>query len=158
MRRTLFVAAACVLFAAAAAGQTQVSVAPGLVDASSSLHGFDRAVDEAAVGIGLMDPGQVAHERASEAHVALEAGDTEAAQRSVDGLNEVAQVATSNSTQGLEKAQAVLEAPREQTPDQADIGIDQALDAVEQAKQRKPVEPGENDPDTPSRAVTGTGA
>lgn len=86
-------------------------------------YGLDRGIDKAFVDWGIKDPGTVAHERASEALDATEAGNNEARDRALHRLNEIAENTSSNNTKGLTKAQAVLEALQQRTPDETDTGI-----------------------------------
>lgn len=111
---------------------------PGLVDASNPLlYAADTAVDNAAVQLGLRDSGNVAFERASEVSVAVEGNNSEAVNRSLRELNDVAEAATGNST-GLAKAESVLTQVRERVPKEAQFGIDNALSNIERAQERIP--------------------
>lgn len=139
MRRSLIVVG--VLLAAigmAAAQQTEVESNPGMITAESPFYVVDVALDNAAVDVGLKPPGDVVHERASEALAAADQNDTESVDRALNEMNRVAQAATANDTAGLEKAQAVLEAVIERTPDDAGVGVETALEQIERAQNRVP--------------------
>lgn len=141
LQRTGILLATAILFAATGTAQSIVTPNPGLIQPGGSLYGWDMALDNIAVGLGLKDPGQVAFERASEASIALETGNTTLAKTALDDLNETVALATSNSTQGLEKARSILQSVQEKVPEEADVGLNQALTAIEQAKQRVPAQP-----------------
>lgn len=53
-------------------------------------------------------------------------------------MNEIAENASSNNTEGLAKAQAVLEALQQRTPDDADTGLATALEQLDRAQHRGP--------------------
>lgn len=110
---------------------------PGIVDASSALYGLDVAFDNAAVQLGLRNQGDIAFERASEVSVAVERNNSEAVNRSLRELNDVAEAAQGNST-GLVKAEQVLNQVRERVSEQARKGIDEALGNVNRAQERRP--------------------
>jgi len=112
-----------------------VDLQPGLIKADSPLYGVDKAYDQAATSVGLRDPGDVVHERASEAAVAQQRNNSEARDQALEDMNKVAEAAAGNTT-GLRKAEQVLEAVKEQTQDQANQGIQQALGNVQAAQKR----------------------
>lgn len=113
-------------------------VGPSTNPAVNAAWRTEVAFESAAVALGLRSPGDVAHERASEAYRAAVRNDTRSVAAAVNATNQVAVVASSNDTRGLEKAVQVLQQVRERTPEQARTGIDTALDGLERAKQRKP--------------------
>lgn len=121
-----------VLLAAPAAAQTTQDARPGLITADSPLYGLDLALDNA-----LKPPGERAHERASEALVAAEANDTQALDRAVTALNQtVAQVNGISDADGLANVEQILQEVKERVPEEAQPGIDTALDNVLIAQQR----------------------
>ena len=82
---------------------------PGFIKPGTAIYGLDVAFDDAAVNLGLRDRGDVAYERASELGYAYENNLSEQQRERVQNqLKKVAQVASSNETTGLEKAEAVL--------------------------------------------------
>ena len=84
MQRTATLVFVSILVAAPAAAQT-VDVKPGLIGPDSPVYGLDIAPDNV-----LKPPGERAHERASEALVAAEAGNDAARDRALTALNDTA--------------------------------------------------------------------
>lgn len=150
-------AAVFLLTPAAAQPSTPVEAAPGLITAGSPLYQADLWLDTVQVTFTNRTMGDVAYERASEYAVARENGNPDAANRSLQRLTAVAQTATNQSHTGLDKASAVLEQVREETPDEADQGLSTALDQIEEAKQRKPPTPQDGKPSEKSPDVKGGG-
>lgn len=136
MKRFALVVAFLAVTGLAAAQQTQLDVGPGMVGPSSPLYGLETAWDNAAMSIGLKKPGTLAQERAAEVRAAVQANNSEAAQRAAKQLNAIAQAATSDDTQGLEKAAAVLNEVMQRVPQQAQQGLQTALNNIQQAGQR----------------------
>lgn len=136
MRRTLLLSGMVLLLTTIGTAQTTVDQRPGLIGAGSPLYGIDLAADKAFVDWGITDPGTVAHERASEALDASEEGNDEARDRALNGLNEITENASSNNTADLAKAQAVLEELQQRVPDEAEAGLETAMDAVAQAQEQ----------------------
>jgi hypothetical protein len=131
MRRfSVFAVCLLILSGLAVAQSSSVEPEPGIITASSPLYPVDVALDR----VVKSDSG-VAFERASEYSVAQESNDSEAEERAMRQLNNsIARVASSNETQGLEKAEAVLKQVRERTPDQANKGLDKALSNIGKAR------------------------
>lgn len=124
----------------ALAQSNEVEPRPGIIGADSPLYGADVAIDNL-----VKEEGDIAYERASEYAVAQERNQTGAMERAERELNNsVARVASSNNTEGLGKAQAVLEQVRERTPDQANPGIDNAIQKVRNAKNKACMPPEED--------------
>lgn len=114
----------------ATAQTTDINPEPGIITADSPLYPVDKAFD----GVTKSD-GEVAFERASEYSVAQERNQTRARERAMRSLNNsIADVASSNKTKGLEKAEAVLQQVRERTPDQANQGLDKAISNIGKAR------------------------
>lgn len=116
----------------AVAQSAEVEPEPGIIGADSPLYGIDVAYDNA-----FKEDGAVAFERASEYSVAQENNQTRAMERAEKQLNNsVAKVASSNNTEALGKAQAVIEQVRQRTPDQANKGLDNAIQKTRNAKNK----------------------
>ena len=148
MQRTLAVLGTLLFLVAPAAAQpaNTIDANPGLISPDSTLYGLQIAFDSTLVDWGIKDAGDVAHQRASEALIAAEAGDTEALDRALQGLNVVAEKATEEHEDGLVKAEALLIEARELAPSAADTGISQALDQVQEAQDRAPEAAGDRIP------------
>lgn len=134
MRYKTALAVSVVLLSGMAMAQTtsEVEPEPGVITASSPLYGIDVAYDNL-----VKEDGDIAFERASEYSVAQEKNQTRAMERAEKRLNNiVSKVASSNNTEALGKAQAVLEQVRERTPDQANEGLDNAIQKVRNAKNK----------------------
>lgn len=103
-------------------------VGPGL----GPLWEIDKAVDEV-----VDSPGERAAERAAEACNAVNNNKSNQAKLAIQEHNRIAEVATENDTQGLEKSKQVLEAVRDARPDEANnAGITNAINNVNRAKNR----------------------
>lgn len=102
----------------------------------------------------LAQPGEAAHERASEAFVAAAENNSAAMDRALGELEAVA-----NRTNGLEagdglaKAEQVLLDLRDRVPEQATFGIDTAIESVTKAKNRYPTDelPNDTAPESPAQ-------
>lgn len=108
----------------------------------SPMYGVDVAIDNAFV-----DEGQIVHERASEMKKMQEENKTEALEKAQQDMERVTErirnrEQINNRTKtGLENAEMVLEQVRENAPEEAQVGLDTALENVRNAK-NKPVEAG----------------
>lgn len=138
MRRALLLSTAVLMLISNATAATETEVAPGLIGPDHPLYEVDVMLDEITVGV-LKSPGEVAHERASEAFVAAEMNDTAAMDRA---LAEVERQA--NRTNGLESGERlrtteqILLDLRDRVSEEATFGIDTALESVTRAKDRVP--------------------
>lgn len=133
---------------AAAAADTN----PGMIGPSHPLYEVDVMLDDATSGV-LKPPGEIAHERASEAFVAAEENNTAAKDRALTELEQVANRTNGvESGDGLAKAEQVLLDLRDRVPEQAMSGIDMAIESVNKAKNRFPTDelPNETGPDQPA--------
>ncbi|QLG62008.1 hypothetical protein [Halorarum salinum] len=131
----------------AAAPETPRDVNPGVIGPDHPLYSIDLAVDDTLQRIGVKPPGEIAHERASEAFVAAEANLTEARDRALTALNRtVGQANGLRDGTGLENAQALLTELQETAPAEAQDGLQDALDAVSEAKNRFPTDLGPSGP------------
>lgn len=141
MRYKSALAISVVLLSGMAMAQSaEVEPQPGIIGADSPLYGIDVAYDNL-----LKEDGDIAYERASEYAVAQEKNQTRAMERAEKQLNNtVSKVASSNNTEALGKAQAVLEQVRERTPDQANKGLDNAIQKVRNAKNKACMPPQED--------------
>lgn len=111
-----------------AAGQTSdIQPEPGVITADSPLYPVDKAFDSIT-----KNQSEAAFERASEYATAET---EEGRERAIQSLNNsIADAASSNQTQGLEKAESVLQQVKERTPDQANTGLDNAIENLGKAK------------------------
>lgn len=136
-------ALAVVMFAGLSAAQTQDSAVqpdPGLVKAGGFAYGVDVAVDNAMVALGMRSAGDVAFERASEVAVAEERNNTEALERASQRFNQAVEQADNRNRDRLQQAEQVLQNVSKRVPEEAQFGINTALENVERAKQRVPDE------------------
>lgn len=91
----------------AQSNQVQLDKGPGMVGAGSPVYGLEVAMDNAALGLGLADPGELAKERAAEAAQAAEKNKSKAATRAGKQLAKVTEKASGNeSEQDIETAMA----------------------------------------------------
>lgn len=152
MQRTTTLFTVFILVTAGGAAQTPTETDPGFITADSPLYGLDVAFDEV-----VKPPGAVAHERASEALVAAEANMTDARDRALHALNRTVRRANGvEHVDGLDNAAQVLTELQDQVPENAQPGIDTALENIAKAKQRFPTDPVPNDtgrPDSQERGV-----
>lgn len=111
-----------------------VDLDPGLVAPGDVLYPVEQEFD-----IFPMNPGEMAHEKASEMVVAEEKNLTEARESARKQLNKALFKSTDNpsnqTVMGLEKAQSVLEQNVNETPEQANQGLKIALEGVKNAKE-----------------------
>ena len=134
-----------------AAAATETEVDPGLIGPDHPLYEVDVLMDDATSGV-LKPPGEVAHERASEAFVAAEMNDTAAMDRALAEVEKQANRTNGlESGEGLRNAERVLLDLRDRVPEQAMFGIDTALESVTRAKDREPDRfgPDNQSPDQP---------
>lgn len=137
MHRFIPVALTIILLSGFAAAQTtDLDRGPGMIAPDSPLYGLETAFDNAAVSIGLKSAGGVAQERAAEARKMAEKGDYNAAEKAIRQMSTVAQQARSEDTEGLEKAESVLQELRADAPEEAQQGLQAALDNVRSVRER----------------------
>lgn len=119
------------------------TASPGAISVGSPFYGLDRAVDSAAVSIGLMSEADIAEERAAEADDAASNGNDEqalnlaaeavrASERAANNTEASpgdASAANSSET-GLARAEQALLQVQDKVPDQASGGIDNALEKI----------------------------
>jgi len=132
---------AVVMFAGLSAAQTQnstASVDPGLVKAGGLAYGFDVAFDNALATAGFVSPGEVAKERASEVSVASDRNNTDAVEKALEKYGSVVADANNDDKDSLEQAESVLTNVGSRVPEEAEFGIQTALNVTQQAKQRIP--------------------
>lgn len=120
----------------AANAHGSLDVGPGMIGADHPLYGLETAWDNAAISIGLKKAGEVAQERAAEAQAAMERNNSQAAARAAQEMSNVAAVASSDDTEGLQKAEAVLQEVIANAPQEAQEGLQTALQNVQQARER----------------------
>lgn len=138
MKYTAVAVALLLLCGSAAAASSTEDLKPGLVKAGSPLYGLEVAADSALVRLGVMDPGQVAFERASEVALAHERGNNDAMNNALDSLNNVSEAATNGSSKALNQSVSVLQGLNETVPEEAQQGLSTALANVRNATDRKP--------------------
>lgn len=146
MRRAFLILSAVLMFVpnAAAAAHTD----PGMIGPDHPLYESDVMLDNV-----LKPPGDLAHERASEAFMAAEENNSGAMDRALTDLEQVANRTNgAEAGDGLQKAEQVLLDLRDRVPEQATFGIDTALESVNKAKNRFPTDQGPNEtgPDQPA--------
>lgn len=142
MNRTLVFTGFFMLIAAAGTAQpANVDADPGVIGPDHPLYNTEIILDTSLVNAGVKPPGDVVHERASEALIATEANDSQARDRALAEMNRVAQVATGDEEQALGKAEAVLQEVKDRTPDEAAAGVDTAIESVIAAQNRFPTDP-----------------
>lgn len=91
----------------AQSNQTELNRGPGIVGAGSPLYGLEVAMDNAALGLGMANPGGIAKERAAEAAQAAEKSNSKAAAKAGRQLAKVSEKARGNeSRQEIETAMA----------------------------------------------------
>lgn len=133
-------AAMVVLFtlstATVAAQASDLDVGPGAIGPGSPLYGLETAMDNAAVNFGLAKASKVAQERAAEARNAAEKGNYERAQNAANQMSKVSEKAQTNESEGLQKAERVLQRVRENAPEAAQQGLQNALDNVQRNMER----------------------
>lgn len=138
--------------------QTTIERGPGLIGPQSPFYGLEVAYDNAAVNIGLKKAGAVAEERAAEARKAAENGNYQAAQKAAQNMNSIAQKASSDDVEGIQKAEAVLQSVIDQAPDEAKQGLQTALDNVRQARERAGAPEGTPGPGSDNESDIGPGS
>ena len=139
MRRALLcLTAAVMLIPNAAAAEPDTAVDPGLIGPDDPLYEVDVLMDDVTSGV-LKPPGEVAHERASEAFVAAEMNDTVAMDRALAEVERQANRTNGlESGEGLRNTEQILLEIRDRIPEQATFGVDTALESVTRAKDREP--------------------
>jgi hypothetical protein len=138
MKHFAVAAALLLLMSSGAATSHTEDLQPGLVKAGSPLYGVEVAVDNTLVRLGVMDPGQVAFERASEVALAHQRGNNDAMNNALDHLDNVSEAATSGDTEALNQSISVLQGLNETAPEEAQQGLSTALESVRNASERQP--------------------
>lgn len=105
----------------------------GLFTPDSALYGLDRAVDNAGMAIGLKSPEAVAQERANEAQAMAAEGKWDEAERAAQGIESAAANADNESVDGITNAVSTLETVMEQAPEEAQHGLQTAMENVKRA-------------------------
>lgn len=105
---------------------------PGIIGAGSALYVLDVAYDSV-----VLNQSEIAFERASEMAVAGENGNTDAVERAKTELNNtVSEIASSNETKGLEKAEMILEQVRGKTDGRSNVGIGNAIENIQSNREK----------------------
>jgi len=154
MKKTvLFTAVLLVAFSPALAEEVEIQpleeneaeepeVSTGWFTPDSAFYGIETAVDNAGMALGTTSPGDVAEKRAAEADAMIEAGNSEAAERAANGLENAAERAGEADIEGVERAQNSLQTTMENAPEEAQEGLQTALDNVSEATEPAPEETG----------------
>lgn len=138
MKYQVLAAALLLLMSSGVATSHTEDLQPGLVKAGSPLYGVEVAVDSALVRLGVMNPGQVAFERASEVALAHQRGNTDAMSKALNRLGNVSEAATSGDSEALNRSISVLQGLNETVPSEAQQGLNTALESVRNASERQP--------------------
>jgi len=117
---------------------SSVNSSPGLVKADSPIYGWDVAWDNALQSAGLVSPGSVAVERASEVSVAEKRNHTNAASMALNQYNSVVAEANNEDVEGLRRSEQILQNVSERVPEEARQGIETALKNAGEARNRVP--------------------
>lgn len=136
MNKFIVTAAVALFMVSPALGQTEEVECPTdfIGPGAGPLWEVDKAVDNA-----VSNPGDVARERAAEACNAVKNNNENNAQKAVEAHNRAAARASERDTEGLQKAERILEGVRSKVPGQAaDAGIGKALSEIGRAKNRRP--------------------
>jgi vacuolar-type H+-ATPase subunit H len=150
MKRTLLILVSISLLGLplAAAQQSQnLDRGPGMISSNSPIYGLEVTMDNAAVSVGLAKADGVAQERAAEAKKTADKGNYKAAQKAAKNMEKVAKKAKGNQTEGLQKAESVLQGVMADAPEEAQEGLQTALDNVRKARENsgKPEDAGPNE-------------
>jgi len=139
MKNSLYLTATLLLVSlTTAAPQTNPQGDPGFIGASHPLHQVEVVTDNLAVSFGLSNASNVAKERLAEANQAAMQGKEKAQERVMNQYNKVAEKA--RNLQGDGEVQSLLEEIRNQTPDDADQGLQNAIGQAENLTRTSDVE------------------
>lgn len=122
--------------------QDTVETDPGMITPESAFYGLEVAFENVGMNIGLLEPTNIAYERASEMDIAQESNNTEGLDRASGSFNQAMERVqnreqqTEREQENLEKAEKVLERVKENAPNEAQTGLQNAIDQVSQQKQR----------------------
>lgn len=123
----------------AATNQTQTETVesdPGLIKPDSPLYNAKLAVDNTLLTLGISDPADLAHQRASEAATAYERGNNEAADKALDNLNHILESTNETHSNRLNQTSQLLVEVNRTAPGEATHGLETALTSIEQAENR----------------------
>lgn len=157
MRKPLTIFLTALLLTGIAAAQDNSdTVGPGLIGPDHPLYPLENTViDPAQQAIGLKSAAEIAQERAAEAQQASRQGNMDAANQALTQFENVRQqIADAADTEGLNKAADILEELREETPKEADQGLNTALDNVLNRTQEQVNDLRETAPQAPSNSVS----
>lgn len=109
----------------------------------SAFYGLETAWDSVAMTTGISNAEEVANKRAAEAQAMADEGNYEAVERAAQGLGNVAERA--ENPEELERATNTLNEVMEQAPEEAQEGLQTAMDNVQERGPQGP----ETEPPTP---------
>ncbi len=115
-------------FAAAQAGNLDAE--PGMISPDSPLYGLGMAKDNVMMRLGLASPGKIAQKRAAEAQQMREQGNYAAAERAAQELGKVAEKASDEDADSVQKAATVIADIHVNAPDAAKDGLQTALENI----------------------------
>jgi len=121
-----------------AAPQTNPQGDPGFFGASHPLHQAEVVTDNLAVSFGLSNSSDIAKERLAEANQAAMRGKVNAQERVMNQYNKIAENARNLQADG--EVQSLLEQIQNSTPEDADQGLQNALNQAENLTQQNDVE------------------
>lgn len=113
---------------------------PGLVKPGGMMYGLEVAFDNGLQEVGLKSPGEVAFERASEVSVAQDRNNSRGVEMALNGFNQAVEQSNNNDFEALERSESVLRNVSSRVPEEASQGLSNALERVEEAKNRVPEE------------------
>lgn len=135
--KKLLIAAAIMLALTAPAASTQhqnstnVKPNPGMVGPGSMFYGLEKSVDDFSMSVGLTTAQAVANERASEALIAAEQNNTDAAQQALDDLNKISKKHNITDENGTSRAMQILGQVSKNVPEEAQKGIQTAMSNIQ---------------------------
>ncbi|MCU4754508.1 hypothetical protein OB919_21485 [Halobacteria archaeon AArc-curdl1] len=149
MKYYIFVVSLLLLigFTVATNQTTSVEPEPGLIKADSPIYNWKLAFDNIRLSLGLADPGELAHQRTSEAVTAYERGNSQAAESALDNLNEILESTDQTHSDQLNQASQLLTGVNASTPSEAEHGVETALRALEQGQNQADTANPEPDPE-----------
>lgn len=134
--KKLLIAAAIILALTAPAASAQhqnstnVQPSPGIVGPGSMFYGLETAADDFSISLGFTTAQAVANERASEALIAAEQNNTEASVQALNSLNQLSKNHNITDENGTSKAMNILGQVSKNIPEQAQQGIQTAMDNI----------------------------
>jgi len=119
----------------------QSEVGAGWFTPDSALYGIETAIDNTGMALGLRNAEHVAEKRAAEAEAMIEENNSEAAQTAVEGLESAADRAGEEAP-GVERARNRVQTSIDTAPEEAQEGLENALENINVTIPHDTVEPG----------------